>query len=190
MRSQRRGGREAGLELGRVALSAEVRGQGQARRIHRQKLSRHDRHFSAREAARTRNSPRFGGGPAAGACFRIKTAAEPLTLHRLALDENRYPYENEGSFDGGDAELPGVIGSGGPRHSDVRARDLHGLPVLRAAHVRRRHAPGIADHRRDDPRRPAGQAGHRTASISRAATGALSTNAIPPICRSTRRPSR
>ncbi len=39
----------------------------------------------------------------------IKTAAEPLTLHRLALDESRYPYENEGAFDGGDAELPGVI---------------------------------------------------------------------------------
>lgn len=39
----------------------------------------------------------------------IKTAGEPLTLHRLALDESRYPYENEGAFDGGDAELPGVI---------------------------------------------------------------------------------
>lgn len=40
----------------------------------------------------------------------IKTAAEPLTIHRLALNESRYPYENEGSFDDGDAELPGVIG--------------------------------------------------------------------------------
>ena len=39
----------------------------------------------------------------------VKTAAEPLTLHRLALDENRYPYENESSFDGGDDELAGVI---------------------------------------------------------------------------------
>ncbi|MGA2255109.1 MAG: hypothetical protein ABSG53_10640 [Thermoguttaceae bacterium] len=39
----------------------------------------------------------------------VKTAAEPLTLHRLALDENRYPYENEGRFDGGDDELAGVI---------------------------------------------------------------------------------
>jgi len=38
----------------------------------------------------------------------VKTAAEPLTLHRLALDENRYPYENEGHFDGGDDELAGV----------------------------------------------------------------------------------
>ena len=39
----------------------------------------------------------------------VKTAAEPLTLHRLALDENRYPYENQGAFDGGDEELAGVI---------------------------------------------------------------------------------
>jgi len=39
----------------------------------------------------------------------IKTGAEPLTIQRLALNENRYPYENEGSFDGGDAELPGVM---------------------------------------------------------------------------------
>lgn len=39
----------------------------------------------------------------------IKTAAEPLTIHRLALDENRYPYENEGSFNAGDDELPGVV---------------------------------------------------------------------------------
>lgn len=39
----------------------------------------------------------------------IKTASQPLTIHSLALNESRYPYENEGSFDGGDAELPGVI---------------------------------------------------------------------------------
>jgi hypothetical protein len=40
----------------------------------------------------------------------IKTAAEPLTIHRLALDESRYPMENEGSFDDGDPELAGVLG--------------------------------------------------------------------------------
>ncbi|MGO8837499.1 MAG: alpha-L-rhamnosidase C-terminal domain-containing protein [Limisphaerales bacterium] len=40
----------------------------------------------------------------------IKTGAEPLTIHRLALDESRYPTENEGRFDGGDPDLPGVIG--------------------------------------------------------------------------------
>jgi len=39
----------------------------------------------------------------------IKTASDPLTLHRLALDESRYPYENEGSFDAGDPALQGVI---------------------------------------------------------------------------------
>jgi hypothetical protein len=38
----------------------------------------------------------------------IKTATEPLTLHRLVLNESRYPYENEGRFDGGDRELAGV----------------------------------------------------------------------------------
>ena len=41
--------------------------------------------------------------------LRVKTAAEPLTLHRLALGENRYPYENEGRFDGGDGSLAEVI---------------------------------------------------------------------------------
>ena len=40
----------------------------------------------------------------------IKTADQPLTIHRLALDESRYPYENEASFDDGDPELAGVIG--------------------------------------------------------------------------------
>jgi hypothetical protein len=40
----------------------------------------------------------------------IKTGSEPLTIHRLALNESRYPLENESSFDDGDPELPGVIG--------------------------------------------------------------------------------
>ncbi|HEV2395205.1 MAG TPA: alpha-L-rhamnosidase [Verrucomicrobiae bacterium] len=40
----------------------------------------------------------------------IKTAAAPLTLHGLALNESRYPCENEGAFDAGDPQLPGVIG--------------------------------------------------------------------------------
>ena len=39
----------------------------------------------------------------------VKTAAEPLTIHRLALNESRYPYQNEGSVDAGDPELGGVI---------------------------------------------------------------------------------
>lgn len=39
----------------------------------------------------------------------IKTGAEPLTLHRLLLNENRYPLENESRFDDGDPQLPGVI---------------------------------------------------------------------------------
>ena len=41
--------------------------------------------------------------------LNVKTAAEPLTIHQLVLNENRYPHENEGAFDGGDAELAGVI---------------------------------------------------------------------------------
>jgi len=40
----------------------------------------------------------------------VKTGAAPLTIHRLALNESRYPVENEGSFDGGDPALGGVIG--------------------------------------------------------------------------------
>ena len=39
----------------------------------------------------------------------IKTGAEPLTIHRLALNESRYPYENESRFDNGDKLLPDVI---------------------------------------------------------------------------------
>jgi len=39
----------------------------------------------------------------------IKTGSEPLTLHRVALDESRYPCENESAFDDGDSELPGVM---------------------------------------------------------------------------------
>ncbi len=39
----------------------------------------------------------------------IKTGSEPLTLHRLALNESRYPVENESRFDAGDPALPGVI---------------------------------------------------------------------------------
>jgi len=39
----------------------------------------------------------------------IKTDSEPLTIHRLALNESRYPYENESVFDDGDPELAGVV---------------------------------------------------------------------------------
>ena len=39
----------------------------------------------------------------------IKTQAEPLTIHRLVLDESRYPYKLESRFDDGDPQLPGVI---------------------------------------------------------------------------------
>jgi hypothetical protein len=41
--------------------------------------------------------------------LNIKTGNDPLTLHRLALDESRYPCENESAFDGGDSELAGVM---------------------------------------------------------------------------------
>jgi hypothetical protein len=39
----------------------------------------------------------------------VKTGNEPLTLHRLALDITRYPYENESRFENGDPELAGVL---------------------------------------------------------------------------------
>jgi len=38
----------------------------------------------------------------------IKTGAEPLTLHGVSLNESRYPYENEGRFDVGDAGLQSI----------------------------------------------------------------------------------
>ena len=39
----------------------------------------------------------------------VKTADQPLTVHRLSLIEDRYPLENEGAFDSGDADLQSVI---------------------------------------------------------------------------------
>ncbi|HWD91572.1 MAG TPA: alpha-L-rhamnosidase C-terminal domain-containing protein [Verrucomicrobiae bacterium] len=39
----------------------------------------------------------------------IKTGAQPLTIHRLALDESRYPYEIESRFDDDDPQLSSVI---------------------------------------------------------------------------------
>lgn len=39
----------------------------------------------------------------------IHTADQPLTIHRLALDENRYPYENESTFENGDDSLSNVM---------------------------------------------------------------------------------
>jgi hypothetical protein len=39
----------------------------------------------------------------------IKTAGEPLTIHRLGLEESRYPYENESRFEDGDTQLPAVL---------------------------------------------------------------------------------
>ncbi len=41
---------------------------------------------------------------------RVTTAAAPLTIHALALDETRYPLEFEGAVDAGDPGLPGVVG--------------------------------------------------------------------------------
>lgn len=42
----------------------------------------------------------------------VKAGASPLVLHRLALNEVRYPLENEGSFASGDPDLKGVIDIG------------------------------------------------------------------------------
>lgn len=38
----------------------------------------------------------------------IKTGKRPLTIHRLELDESRYPFEVESRFDDGDPQLPAV----------------------------------------------------------------------------------
>jgi len=42
----------------------------------------------------------------------VRTGTSPLTFNRLALNEVRYPLENSGSFDAGDADLKGVIDVG------------------------------------------------------------------------------
>ena len=101
-------------------------------------------------------------------------ARHPLGLHGLSVHADRPVH--------GRPRRPRPDAVGRLAHgAAVRARDLHGLPVLRAAPVRRRHAhpgPGVVLHVR---RRPAREAGHsRPRRISHAGRPDLQPRAVAP----------
>ena len=119
-------------------------------------------------SSRGRRLPAPCSGPSGGArtatsSSTVETAEEPLTIEDLSASPPAYPFEREGALRRGLARA-GPHPRGRLAHgAAVRARDLHGLPVLRAAPVRGRHAhpgPRLALH---DGRRAADAQRHRPA---------------------------
>ena len=78
----------------------------------------------------------------------VETSNKPLTIECVTFHETRYPLENEGQFSASDSRLAAVV----PRTFARRARNLHGLPVLRATHVHWRHPHRVLDHLCYQPR--------------------------------------
>ena len=93
--------------------------------------------------------------------IEVETAAEPLTLDRLAVHFTGYPFEERGRFDAGRRDARAPLGGRLAHRPLLRARDLRGLPLLRAAAVRRRHAHPGAHLLRRGRRRPPRAPGHR-----------------------------
>jgi hypothetical protein len=81
----------------------------------------------------------------------IETGEEPLTLERIGLLETRYPLAMESHFGSSDARLDAITADCLAWVADVRPRDLHGLPLLRAVDVCRRYPLGSTDHLRHQP---------------------------------------
>lgn len=74
----------------------------------------------------------------------VSTQAQALTLERFRLRETHYPHEIPGPLRE-QRRAPGASRDSGLAHPGVlHARNLHGLPVLRADDVHWRHAPGSA----------------------------------------------
>ena len=79
--------------------------------------------------------------------LEIETKSEPLTIDDLTATAVGYPFERRAKFDSDAAGARPHPRRRLAHRPPLRARDLHGLPVLRAAPVRRRHAravPGVA----------------------------------------------
>jgi alpha-L-rhamnosidase len=81
----------------------------------------------------------------------IESGDLPLTVEAFNLLETRYPLEMVSRFNSSDARLDAVIPVAA-RFADVRARNVYGLPLLRADDVCRRFTPGGADHLRHQRR--------------------------------------
>ena len=99
-----------------------------------------------------RHFRRCGGRP--GATWRcwLRPRIRRWSSNSWPLRETRYPLQAESSFNS--PRLPPGADHPNPaaRLADVRPRDLYGLPLLRAADVRGRHAPGDAGDLRHHPR--------------------------------------
>ena len=84
----------------------------------------------------------------------VRTADEPLTISRLLLRETRYPLEMESEFHSNDERLVRII-TPALRTLQMCAHETYmDCPHWEQLHVRRRYAPGGADHLRHQPRRP------------------------------------
>ncbi len=91
----------------------------------------------------------------------VETKDESLSLDRLAVHFTAYPFEERARFDAARRDARPPLGGGMADGARVRPRDVRGLPLLRAAPVRRRH-PDPGPHLLHGGRgRPARAAGHR-----------------------------
>ena len=120
------------------------------------------------------------GGRALPGDARLTTGDEPLTIESFTHPRDALPLQlRDASFESADPRLAEVIPIALRGAADVLARDVHGLPLLRAAHVRRRHAAGGAGDLRDHARRPAAAQGDPACSTSRGTNSGLHAVALP-----------
>ena len=75
----------------------------------------------------------------------VETKDQPLTIEDLRATYVGYPFERRAQFDGGSAGSQPDSGRGLAHGAPVRPRNLHGLPVLRTAPIRGRHARAMPD---------------------------------------------
>ena len=73
----------------------------------------------------------------------IETRDQPLTVDDLAATYVGYPFERRARFDAGSPELDAHPRRRLAHGAPLRPRNLHGLPLLRAAAVCRRHARAV-----------------------------------------------
>ena len=76
----------------------------------------------------------------------VESGDQPLSVDAFGLIETRYPLEMESSFKSNDARLERRFAHYAARFTDVRARNIYGLPLLRADDVCWRFPAGSVDH--------------------------------------------
>ena len=120
----------------------------------------------------------------------VDTQDAPLTIDDLRGVYTGYPFERKARFDAGLRRTAKDARRRLAHRAALRARNLHGLPVLRAAAVRGRHAhPGAGVALHDRRRAPDAQC-HRAARLLAHAPRAPLTAARLPGCSSTYPASR